>query len=165
MKKQIKKIFLKLCNVTKRRLRKCTKLKIFQWDEKYPTEDLILEDIKKGELYIEKENEEIMMVACINENQHPTYQNIKWSFEGRVLSIHRLAVNPNFQNRGLAKKMMQFLEQMCLKKNYSGIRLDTFVGNKIAIDFYVKLGYNQLKTVQFKNRTYFCFDKKVCKIK
>lgn len=136
-------------------------LNIFQWDNSYPNKNLILEDIKNGEFYIYKEQNEVAACICVNTEQHPTYKSITWTFTGKVLVVHRLAINPKYQGKGLAIKMMKFVENEVSKKNYDGIRLDTFIENSIAINLYNKLGYNQLEKVHFKNRSYFCFDKKI----
>lgn len=136
-------------------------LNIFQWDDTYPTTDLIENDIKNGEYYVFKDGDEVLGGVCLNQDEHPTYSTINWTFEGPVLVVHRLAIHPNAQGKGVAKQMMQFAEDLCVEHNYTGIRLDTFVENPLAIGLYLKLGYNQLGKVGFKNRTYFCFDKPV----
>lgn len=138
-------------------------LKIFQWDNSYPTIDLIENDIKHNNYYIYKDNGEILGGVCLNQDQHPTYSNIQWSFNEPVIVVHRLAINPSAQGKGIAKKMMKFVEELCITNAYKGIRLDTFVDNKLAIGLYLKLGYKQLDRVHFKNRTYYCFDKEVIK--
>lgn len=134
---------------------------IFQWDEDYPNREIIKKDIELSQLFIVKELDEVLAVVCLNDEQHPTYKSIKWSFGSNALVVHRLAVNPDTQGKGLAKKLMIFSEKKALELGYEGIRLDTFVENEIAIDFYLKLGYKKLDLVSFKNRTYFCFDKKI----
>ncbi len=136
-------------------------LNIFQWDENYPTPDLIKNDIKSETFYILKENGNVLGCICLNQEEDPTYSTINWTFNQPVLVVHRLAINPNTQGKGVAKQFMKFAENLCVKQNYNGIRLDTFVENPLAIGLYLKLGYNQLGLVSFKNRTYYCFDKLV----
>jgi len=136
-------------------------LNIFQWDNEYPSRDLILNDIENGEFYVFKEGEEILGCVCLNQDEHPTYAHVNWTFNGPVLVVHRLAINPKSQGKGVAKSMMKFAEELCLINHYNGIRLDTFIENPLAINLYLKIGYNQLSQVSFKNRTYFCFDKHV----
>ena len=145
----------------KHTIKRMHELSIFQWDESYPTRDLIENDIERGEFYVLKENNTILGCVCLNQDEHPTYASVEWNFEQPVLVVHRLAVNPNTQGKGVAKRIMQYAEDLCVKKQYNGIRLDTFVENPLAIGLYLKLGYNQLSQVSFKNRTYYCFDKPV----
>lgn len=137
------------------------KLNIFQWDDSYPTLSIIEEDIKKEDFFVYVEDNEVLACICINTEQHPTYSDVKWTFDGDVLVVHRLAIHPKSQGKGLAKQMMQFVENQVQILNYDGIRLDTFIENPLAINLYNKIGYNQLETVSFKNRTYHCFDKKI----
>lgn len=144
---------------------KMHELNIFQWDDNYPNKTQIEEDIKRGQFYVYKtDNDQIQGVICLNTDEHPTYKTIKWSFEGKALVVHRLAINPDFQGKGIAKLLMQFTENKAKEFGYNGVRLDTFVENKIAINFYLKLGYAQLETVSFKNRIYYCFDKELITI-
>ena len=145
-------------------IKRMHQLKIFQWDETYPNQELIINDIGKKEFYVLKEDHKILGCVCLNQDEHPTYSSIDWTFSGPVLVVHRLAIHPDTQGKGIAKRLMKFAEDLCLKRNYNGIRLDTFVENPLAIGLYLKLGYNQLGLVEFKNRTYYCFDKKVMAI-
>ena len=138
-------------------IRKMHELNIFQWDESYPTPDLIENDIKNQEFYVLKEEDNVLGCICLNQDEHPTYTSVNWTFNQPVLVVHRLAIHPDAQGKGVARKFMQFAEDLCVKHNYNGIRLDTFIENPLAIGLYLKLGYNQLSQVSFKNRTYYCF--------
>lgn len=142
-------------------IKKMHELQVFQWDESYPTRNLIENDINNETYYIVKDGNEILGGVCLNQEEHPTYSTINWTFEGPVLVVHRLAINPLAQGRGIAKQLMQFAENLCVKNKMNGIRLDTFIENPQAIGLYLKLKYNKLGKVGFKNKIYYCFDKKI----
>lgn len=142
-------------------IKKMHELNVFQWDESYPTTNLIEGDIHNETYYICKEGNEILGGVCLNQEEHSSYSTIDWTFNGPVLVVHRLAISPHAQGKGVAKQMMQFAEELCVKNKLKGIRLDTFIENPQAIGLYLKLGYNKLGKVSFNNRTYYCFDKMV----
>ena len=50
---------------------------------------------------------------------------------------------------------------MVVKKGLKSIRLDTYSGNPKAIDFYLRLGYKELGSINLKpdKNDYYCFEK------
>ena len=52
-------------------------------------------------------------------------------------------------------------EASSIEKNLKSIRLDTYSNNPQAINFYKKLGYKQLGTINLKpnKKHYYCFEK------
>ncbi|HEX9061145.1 MAG TPA: GNAT family N-acetyltransferase, partial [Clostridia bacterium] len=57
--------------------------------------------------------------------------------------IGRLIVHPDYQNRGIGKKLLQSIE-----KCYKGLRYELFTGHKSEknLSFYEKLGYKRFRT-------------------
>ena len=77
------------------------------------------------------------------------------------LVVHRLAVLPNHQGKGLARKLMDFAENFAKEKNYDAIRLDTFSQNPRNQKFYSNRGYTNLGPVYLKykkDHPYFCYE-------
>ena len=84
---------------------------IYQWDKLYPTEEDILNDIANGELYIGKVEDRIAVIYVINTSYDVEYNNGDWQYpnaEYRI--IHRLCVHPEYQQKGIAKMTMQYIE-------------------------------------------------------
>jgi ribosomal protein S18 acetylase RimI-like enzyme len=136
---------------------------IDQWDESYPNAEITRHDCTHGSLFV-AENEQGIVVACLtmDENQAPEYAEIPWQDrEGKVLVLHRLAVRPDFQQRGLAREMMTFAELYGRDRGYDSIRLDAYSGNHRAIPFYPKLGYVKRGEIHFgkRDKHYDCFEK------
>ncbi|MBQ0050546.1 MAG: GNAT family N-acetyltransferase, partial [Treponema sp.] len=72
------------------------------------------------------------------------YKNGNWSYNGEnFLVIHRLCVNPEFQNRGIGKFICLEIETMARLKNCQSIRLDCFTLNPISLKLYASLGYRE----------------------
>lgn len=62
------------------------------------------------------------------------------TFDGRRLHLHHIGVKPEFQNRGLGKKLTQESLKFAKEKGYQ-IKLEVHQENKKAIELYKKLGF------------------------
>jgi ribosomal protein S18 acetylase RimI-like enzyme len=131
---------------------------IHQWDEIYPDEKTIKNDIKKQQLYLLEDGGHICGIIALNEVQEPEYKNVKWKFDGRALIVHRLAIEPSCQRKGLARMLMQFAHKFATEQGYEIIRLDAFIHNPAAVGLYEKLGYRKAGMVTFRKGDFFCFE-------
>lgn len=135
---------------------------IFQWDEEYPNEEVVVKDIDEGNLYIMKDNNHIYGIITINEQQDEEYNTVDWKSKREgILVVHRLAVNPLNQSGGTGRSLMTFAENLVRQKHYNSIRLDTYSGNPIALSFYERLGYERVGHVYFTDRElpFYCYEK------
>jgi ribosomal protein S18 acetylase RimI-like enzyme len=127
---------------------------IDQWDEHYPTIDFVAEDIENGTLYIVEDEEQIVGIVTLDEFQHELYRTIEWEREdGKQLIIHRLAVLPQEQGKGIARKLMDFAEGFAAEHRYTSIRFDAYNKNDRALRLYKELGYAKKGEVHFEHRT------------
>ena len=137
---------------------------IYQWTINYPTRSIIESDLKKDVLFVLKNDKEIIGAINISQEQEPEYETIKWQFDNsKVLVIHRLVIDPKYQGRGYARKLMEFAEKFAKENNYSSIRLDAYSQNKRVIDFYKKRKYFIRGNVNFPERAYpfHCMEKDI----
>lgn len=118
------------------------KIDIHQWDEIYPDKSILKEDISKQQMYIGKEGQNIAICFVLSEECDEEYKNGKWKWpEARFTVIHRLCVNPSFQNQGIASKSLKYIENLCKSEGYESIRLDCFTENPYSKKLYDKAGY------------------------
>ena len=138
---------------------------IFQWNDKYPSREIFKEDIKNKSLYVSKINQEVVGCIMFSSFKDDVYKTVNWITQDEDnLYIHRLAVHPIFQKRGIARKMMDFAEDFAKSNNYISIRLDTFSQNPRNNKFYKSRGYNKLDDVYFPKQSEFpfhCYEKLV----
>ncbi|MFT4663501.1 MAG: GNAT superfamily N-acetyltransferase [Polaribacter sp.] len=117
---------------------------IKQWHYDYPGETHIRKDVEAGETYVIREGKECLATITLNGQQDEQYQAINWKYAGeKVLVIHRLAVHPKAQGRGLAKALCSFAAAFAKKQQYNCIRLDAYAGNPGSNALYEKLGYDK----------------------
>ncbi len=116
---------------------------IHQWDEIYPDLSVITEDIVKYQMHIGMIDEKIAVCFVLSEECDEEYKNGKWQFpDSRFCVIHRLCVNPDFQNQGIATKTLEYIEKLCKSQEYDSIRLDCFKENPYSRKLYDKAGYS-----------------------
>jgi ribosomal protein S18 acetylase RimI-like enzyme len=132
---------------------------IDQWDDQYPDEEVIRSDIGSDSLYAATIDALLAGVIVLNEHQEPEYAKVRWSIPGRALVVHRLAIDPRCQRRGVATALMRHAEQLAAYR-YETIRLDAFAANPWALAFYGKLGYSRAGSVEFRKGKFFCFEKR-----
>ena len=135
---------------------------IDQWDESYPNTEIITGDLIAQTYFVAIENDIIIAGINIDQNQDDTYLALDWKDKkNQFLVVHRLAVKVEFWNDGIGKSLMLFTENLVTEKGLNSIRLDTYSGNPKAMEFYRRLGYIELGTIDLKPNKdkYHCFEK------
>lgn len=124
-----------------------------QWNGKYPDINTLKKDIIDENLYTIIQENNCITIVAINKCQAPEYKSVYWKLnDDSPLVVHRLAVNPKFQGKGIAKTIMNFVDEKAIKLNCKSIRLDTYSKNKVAINLYKKLGYSIVGEVYFRGK-------------
>lgn len=72
-------------------------------------------------------------------------------------------VDPKYQGKGYARKLMDFADKFANENNYSSIRLDVYSQNKRVIKFYEKRKYFIRGNVNFPEREhpFYCMEKEI----
>jgi len=137
---------------------------IYQWTAHYPTLHTIEQDIAQGQLYQISIDNQLAGIINISTIQEEAYKRVNWQYpETSSLVIHRLAVDPLYQRRGLAGKLMDYAENQGATKGFESIRLDAYTGNKLSLTFYEKRGYIKRGEVMFPHRQlpFHCYEKQL----
>jgi len=133
---------------------------IHQWDEIYPDEAVINEDIVNGNLYVNEEDGIISALIVLNEDQAEEYGDLNWKYiSEKQLVIHRLCVDAKAQGGGIARKLLEYAENFAVKNGYGAIRLDAFTQNERALRLYEKNGYEKVGSVEFRKGEFYCYEK------
>lgn len=125
-----------------------------QWDAHYPNKEIIEQDIQQGSLYVYEVDKAIAGIIVLDENESEEYKTIQWvQNQGPHLIMHRLAIHPEVQGKGIARKLIAFAENHAGVNGYTSIRLDTYAKNTRALELYPGLGYERRGEVDFPHRT------------
>ncbi|MBO4980851.1 MAG: GNAT family N-acetyltransferase [Lachnospiraceae bacterium] len=104
---------------------------IFQWDRLYPNREDFQEDIAGNHMYVGED----------------------------YVVLHRLCVNPVFQNRGIGTATVKYLEKLAEREGCKAVRLDVFSGNPYALKMYHALGYHIVGEVRFRKGRFYLMEK------
>ncbi|NLJ41052.1 MAG: GNAT family N-acetyltransferase [Clostridiales bacterium] len=121
------------------------KLNIDQWQDGYPGKQIIEKDIEDGNSYVLLKDNKIVGTAAILFDGEKNYEAIyegRWLGGDKYAAMHRVAVNSQFRRLGLASKIFQEAEKMCLKRGVSSVRIDTHEGNSPMQGLLKKNKYN-----------------------
>jgi ribosomal protein S18 acetylase RimI-like enzyme len=135
---------------------------IFQWNEDYPSKNILQKDIELQQLWKLEDKNQIIGLIVLTEIEDKEYTNVHWiTKNSKNLYIHRLAVHPNFQRKGNAQKLIDFAENYAKQHHYASVRLDTFSQNKRNQKFYKQRGYQQLEEIFFPKQSihpFYCYE-------
>ena len=129
-------------------------LGINQWQDGYPHEEIIREDILKSRSYVGEIDGEIVATVMLMTDNEPTYDviyNGQWAVDGEYLTIHRIALDGSLCGTGAAKKVMDFAESEAKKRGMRSIRVDTHEGNIPMRKNLEKNGYRYCGIIHLKN--------------
>lgn len=144
--------------LTKKCAANLIKKDIYQWNDYYPSLKVLQKDIELQQLWKLSFEGNLVGIIVITEIIDIEYDTVKWLTDNNAnLYIHRLAVDPDYQGKGFAQKLMNFSENYAIENNYKSVRLDTFSQNKRNVQFYKKRGYHQLEDIYFLNQSEFPF--------
>lgn len=141
-------------------IRNMEKNNIDQWDELYPVREDFENDIINGDLYVGIIDSEIAAVFALNQESDEDYKKGAWVYPERSYYVlHRLCVNPLFQNRGVATKTMKYIEEMLRHKGIQAVRLDVFSKNPYSQRLYARAGYVRTGTADWRKGRFYLMEK------
>ena len=136
---------------------------IFQWNENYPSKEAFKKDIEKNTLYVFKNKLQITGCISICADKDEEYEDVEWiTKDFKNLYLHRLAVHPEYQKKGIGRSLMDFAEEYAKLNGFKSVRLDTFSQNQRNNKFYKSRQYVQLDDVFFPMQSKFpfhCYEK------
>lgn len=117
---------------------------IDQWQDGYPTREIISSDVVGGVNYIVELNGVASATAVISFAGEPTYSEIKgrgWLNENSYAVVHRIAVADECRRKGIAKEILHFTEELCAEQGIRDVRIDTHRDNRAMRSLLKKMGY------------------------
>jgi ribosomal protein S18 acetylase RimI-like enzyme len=133
-----------------------------QWDEIYPDREVLTEDVEKNQMYVCEIDGQIASIFVLNKECDEEYKDGAWQYKDASFAVvHRLCVNPAFQNRGIGRETMLIAEKLVKESGIEAIRLDAFSKNPFALSLYEKLGYKRVGEVIWRKGLFYLHEKKI----
>ena len=131
-----------------------------QWDEVYPTAQIIADDLRGGTLIVVERERQLVGAVTLDQKQEPEYDSVTWTFsQGSHGVVHRLMIAPSLQRQGFGRTLMAAAEDRARGAGWKALRLDAFSLNIPALRLYRELGYAEVGSVHFRKGLFVCFEK------
>jgi len=135
-----------------------------QWDDTYPNAAVFGRDVELEQLWVAEIDGGIAGVAAITTDQAPEYANVGWDLSESAIVVHRLAVDPAFQGKGVAAALMRHSEIVAKERAISVLRVDTNSQNAATQKLFPKLGYTFAGETELAFREglrFLCYEKRL----
>ena len=132
-------------------------LGIDQWQNGYPSKDIIEEDISLSRSYCVKEDEKLCGTFVMITDGEPTYDKI---YDGHwitgddnynYVAIHRVAVSVSMRGRGISTAIIEYVSEFARNLNRSSLRIDTHKGNVVMRRMLEKHGFKYCGIIFLQN--------------
>lgn len=122
-------------------------LGIDQWQNGYPSREVIEADVRQGRSYlVEIDGEAVGTLALIDDGE-PTYDSIyggHWlTGDGSCdyVAIHRVAISVKCRGSGLSTRLLEYAADHAKNLGRKSLRIDTHEGNKVMRRMLEKNGF------------------------
>ena len=131
-----------------------------QWDNGYPSPEIIKADIAKGYAYILQLDDEIVATATLWQEKDVNYQRLqggRWLYPTKrkpYAVIHRMAVSFQHQGYHLSTELFTHLFATARANGYDYIRIDTHDKNKKMQAIITRRGFTYRGRLAGNRRAY-----------
>ncbi len=131
------------------------------WDEDYPTDKEITFDLSRDALFVMRDNGRIIAAISLEDDEEVDKLTC-WSKDLEPSGeMARLAVLPEYQSKGLARKLMQFGMDELKRRGNKGIHFLVNKYNVKAIKSYEIFGFNVVGSCYLYDQDFLCYEKEL----
>lgn len=132
-----------------------------QWQDGYPNQASIRDDIAKGWAYVIADEEGILAYGAVIFDGEPVYAGIEgaWLSDGDYAVVHRVAAAERSQGMGIATHFFNAVATLVQSRNIKSIKVDTNFDNIAMLKILAKLGYQYCGEVYFRGSARKAFEK------
>lgn len=136
-----------------------------QWQDGYPNLKIVKNDIEKEQGFVLIDCKDILGYCAIMINDEPEYANLEgeWLSNEDFVVFHRVAIDETQLGKGLAKKMIGFIEDFAVENNVYSVKADTNFDNVAMLKIFENLGYTHCGEVYFRGSARKAFEKVLIK--
>lgn len=131
------------------------------WDFDYPNTNDVKNDINKNSLYIVLHNQEIVAVAAAGEDDELNELDCYNKDIKMPCDLARITVKSVYQNKGIAKYLVKYIERDVIKRGFDGIHFLVSKTNPHAKAVYDKLNYLCCGECVMYQKDWYCYEKKL----
>ncbi len=119
-----------------------------QWNDNYPSEELVISDIQEGVSYVVIYRSKIVGTFVFVEGDEPSYSEIDgcWLNDKPYGTIHRIASDGS--TNGIANECLKFC-----KTKIHNIRIDTHKDNSIMQKWITRCGFKKCGVIRVSDGT------------
>ena len=131
------------------------------WNEHYPSEEEIDFDLSRDSLIVMRENGKIIAAISIDDDEAVKslpYWSAALQPGGEV---SRLAVLPEYQNQGIARKMINAAMEILRERGFKSIHFLVNSLNTKALKSYEKLNFTKVGELEIFDQPMWCYEKKL----
>jgi len=141
-------------------IRKMDSEGIHQWSWVYPTIWDFRRDIKNGHMTCGIIDGKIACIYVINSEYDDAYNQCSWKAPHSCFRIlHRIVVNPKFQNKGIGFRTMNHMIEELKADGVESLRLDVFSENPYSLRLYDKLGFEKVGEANWRMGLFYIMEK------
>lgn len=132
-----------------------------QWQDGYPNEETITNDIAQEYGYVVQNQNEILGYFALIFDEDPTYKTIegKWLSDQEYAVVHRVAVSANAKGLKLGTRILSEVEKIGADKKIFSIRIDTNFDNIAMLSILEKLNYQYCGEIDVRGSARKAFQK------
>lgn len=129
---------------------------IDQWQNHYPNEDTILNDIGQGHSFVlyDEACEKVVATVAVSFDGEETYQNIingSWTYKEPYGVIHRIAVHNEYLCKGIAALLISKIQELAVNQGVFHLRVDTHKDNIPMQKLLTKFKFKQCGIIYTKD--------------
>lgn len=139
-------------------------LGIDQWQDGYPTAEIIMRDIESKVGYVYVEENTVAGYAAIVLTGEIAYKQIPnniWATGEDYVVVHRLCVSKGYTRNGKALSLMRKAKELAIEAGYSGFRIDTHRGNVRMLSMMDRLGFEYRGIIHYESGERLAYDLKL----
>lgn len=131
------------------------------WNFDYPGMDDVKNDINQKSLYLVFDKGVIIAAAAAGSDNELDELDCYSKNSKAPCNLARVAVKTEYQNKGIAKNMISFIEKQAIKRGFDGIRLLVSKTNFHARAVYDKMHYICCGECSMYSKEWYCYEKEL----
>ncbi|MBN1920937.1 MAG: GNAT family N-acetyltransferase [Anaerolineae bacterium] len=128
------------------------------WDEAYPTQEFLEEDLALERLFVLREGETLVAAVTLLETDDLDNEPLGWRDLRSCVPV-RLCVAPERQGQHIGELLMRHLMDYAKAQGYESMRLLAAVTNPAANRLYTRMGFSCLGQVHMYEEEFKAYEK------